>query len=61
MNRVTIFRYISNNLPSPSFPVQSIPTTFIISKTGEIVVDKNGAANWNSDAFRHQLDELINE
>ncbi len=53
--------YIQQSPLPPSFPVQSIPTTFIISKTGAIVVDKNGAANWNSDAFRHQLDELINE
>ncbi len=49
-----------SELPS-AFQVSSIPTTFIISKSGEIVVDKNGAANWNSEAFRHQLDELINQ
>jgi thiol-disulfide isomerase/thioredoxin len=41
------------------FPVQSIPTTFVISKDGKIVVEKNGAANWNSPKFREQLDGLI--
>ena len=43
------------------FPVQSIPTTFVISKKGEIVVKKTGAANWNSSKFREELSELISE
>ncbi|HYW94820.1 MAG TPA: TlpA disulfide reductase family protein, partial [Bacteroidales bacterium] len=50
--------YIQRSQLPPAFPVQSIPATFVISKTGEIVVDKNGAANWNSPKFRQQLDEL---
>jgi len=37
----------------------SIPRTYIIDKQGHIVVDKKGAANWNSDKVRTQLDELL--
>lgn len=39
----------------------SLPTTYVISKTGEIVVNKTGAANWNDDNFRELLDRLLKE
>lgn len=39
----------------------SLPTTYVISKSGEIVVDKKGAANWNDSSFRKLLDELLKE
>lgn len=39
----------------------SIPATYIISKSGKIVVDEKGAANWNSERTRALLDELIAE
>ena len=42
-----------------NFNIRSIPRTFLINKKGEIVIDKGGAANWNSDKVRRQLDELI--
>lgn len=57
-----------------SFPVQrplshppellrsnSLPTTYLISKKGEIIVEKTGAADWNSSSFRRLLDELLKE
>jgi peroxiredoxin len=37
----------------------SIPTTFIIDKSGKIVMEKKGAANWNSDKVRAVLDKLL--
>ncbi len=37
----------------------SIPVTYIIDKAGHIVVEKTGAANWNSDKTRSLLDKLI--
>lgn len=43
------------------FDVSSIPRTFLISKTGAIVIDKTGAANWNSDAVRSQINLLLSE
>lgn len=41
------------------FNIRSIPRTFLINKTGEIVIDKSGAANWNSESVRLQIDKLI--
>jgi len=39
----------------------SIPTTFVLNKKGEIVVQKTGAADWNSGQVHKILDKLINE
>ncbi|MBO0324268.1 TlpA family protein disulfide reductase [Muricauda sp. CAU 1633] len=40
---------------------KSIPATYIISKSGKIVVDEKGAANWNSESTRALLDSLLLE
>ena len=42
------------------FDVTSIPRTFLIDKQGNIVIDKTGAANWNSDKVQATIDELLN-
>ena len=39
----------------------SLPTTYIINRQGEIVVEKTGAADWNSGKVRDMLDTLIKE
>ncbi|MFD2518444.1 TlpA family protein disulfide reductase [Salinimicrobium flavum] len=39
----------------------TLPTTYVISKKGELVVDKTGAANWHDSKFRKLLDELLEE
>ena len=39
----------------------SLPTTYILNTEGKIVVDKTGAADWNSKRVRDLLDELIQE
>lgn len=39
----------------------SLPTTYVISRNGEIVVEKTGVANWNSKGFRELLDELTSQ
>jgi len=41
-----------------AFNVTNIPRTFLIDKTGRIVIDKTGASNWNSDAFRATIEKL---
>ena len=48
---------ISN--PPNSFETRSIPRTYVIDKSGKIVMDKNGAANWNSESVRDVLDKLL--
>lgn len=48
--------------PSPdALATESIPTTFIIDKKGKIVIEKIGAANWNSSATRQLLNRLLKE
>ena len=37
----------------------SIPVTFIINKQGQIVVNKTGSSQWDSDSVKKLLDELI--
>ena len=43
------------------FYSESIPATYIISKNGELVVKKLGAAKWNSTKSKELLDKLIAE
>ncbi|MCC5923908.1 MAG: TlpA family protein disulfide reductase [Crocinitomicaceae bacterium] len=67
LDKVTAFAN-KKNLQLPFFQPQSnepldlrytaLPTTFVLSKTGEIAVRTEGAANWNSKSFRALLDVL---
>ncbi len=43
------------------FDVSTIPRTFLIDKTGTIIIDETGAANWNSDKVRLVIDSLLKE
>ncbi|MBO6607233.1 TlpA disulfide reductase family protein [Psychroserpens sp.] len=43
----------------PEFNVSSIPRTFIISPSGAIVVDKTGAANWDSEDVITIINDLF--
>ncbi len=40
---------------------EALPTTYLISKTGEIVIKETGAADWNSEEIRNLLDKLLSE
>jgi len=42
-----------------SFRTRSIPTTFVISKSGRIVIQKTGAANWGGDKMINIVEDLI--
>lgn len=37
------------------------PTTYVISKSGAIAMEKSGAADWNSDTVRESIDRLLSE
>ncbi|NQU32145.1 MAG: TlpA family protein disulfide reductase [Bacteroidetes bacterium] len=52
--------YQSNNVPN-DFASQSIPTTFIISKEGTIVLSKKGVASWNSGRVEDIIEKLISK
>lgn len=45
--------------PPDIFSHTTIPQTYLIDKTGEIVIDKDGAANWNSDSVRQTITDLL--
>lgn len=53
--------YLERSAAPSLLQTTSLPTTFIISKQGRIVVQKTGAAEWNSDKMRSLIDRLINE
>ncbi|MDP5231117.1 MAG: TlpA family protein disulfide reductase [Cellulophaga sp.] len=53
--------YYENSTTPVEFEARSIPITFVVSKTGQIVVSETGAADWNSDAIRVSLDALLAE
>lgn len=52
--------YISAGLPA-DFSTQSIPATFVISKSGKVVINKKGAARWNSSKMKNLLNNLIQD
>ena len=54
---VQITRY---QMPKP-FYTESIPTTFLVSKLGKIVVKETGAANWAGDKMQKIVNDLIAE
>ena len=39
----------------------SLPTTYVLGRSGEIVVEKIGSADWDSSTFRKLLDRLLQE
>jgi len=51
--------YIQRFKGPDELEVQSIPTTYLIDKNGVILIEKTGAADWNSEKFRDQLDLLL--
>lgn len=48
------YRYVPQDFSS-----RSIPSTFILSKEGKVVLTKKGAARWDSGKVKKLLDELI--
>lgn len=52
--------YQNTSLPA-NFSSQSIPTTFIISKGGLVVVSEKGAARWNSSRIEEVIKKLISD
>lgn len=52
--------YNSLSLPPDSFTkTNSIPATYLIDKSGNILIAKTGSADWNSNKIRELLDELV--
>jgi len=50
------YRYVPEDFSS-----KSIPSTFIISKEGKVILAKKGAARWDSGKIKKLLDNLIRQ
>jgi thiol-disulfide isomerase/thioredoxin len=56
------FPVFINNYRLPDvFSTSSIPTTFVISKSGKIVIHEVGASNWAGDKMKETMEKLIKE
>ena len=56
------FPVFTTRYQSPKvFLSQSIPTTFVISKSGIIKIKEKGAVNWGGDKMEKIINDLINE
>ncbi len=54
-----VYRSLSTH-PKP-FVNSPIPQTYLISKKGNIIIEKTGAADWNSNKVRETIDKLLSE
>ena len=52
-----VYQSVSN--PPLEMESSTIPATYLIDKHSNVVMEKIGAADWNSDALRENLDELL--
>jgi thiol-disulfide isomerase/thioredoxin len=53
--------YLNKFRMPDAFATNSIPTTFVISKEGKIVVREVGASDWASESMFEIMDKLVNE
>ncbi|MBV1924049.1 MAG: TlpA family protein disulfide reductase [Flavobacteriaceae bacterium] len=53
--------YIQTEKSPDLIETTSLPTSFLISKSGEIVMRKTGAANWNSNTVHETIESLLKE
>ena len=53
--------YIPKQRIPPSIRGNSLPTTYVIAKDGQIMVDKVGAADWDTDKTKALIDRLLND
>jgi peroxiredoxin len=58
-NEYTLPTYISDGSVPEIFKSRSIPTSFLISPEGKIVLKKKGAAKWNSRKVEKLIDKMI--
>lgn len=58
-HKYTLPTYIQAYDAPEQMRTRVLPTTFVLSKEGEIVINETGTANWNSDKTRNLLDRLL--
>ena len=60
-NRFTLPVFYEITAAPIKLQTESLPTTFLISKNGELIIKKIGAAKWNSDKVHKLLNELLSK
>lgn len=58
-NNYTFKVYRAASKYPKDFDISTIPRTFLIDKNGNIIIDENGVANWNSKSVRRTIDKLL--
>ena len=58
LTELPFFQY--TDVPA-AFYSESIPTTFLLNKNGQVILSKKGAARWNSDQMNQIIDQLLKE
>ncbi|MBG43124.1 MAG: thiol-disulfide oxidoreductase [Aequorivita sp.] len=58
-NEYTLPVFLQEQQAPKQLRSQALPTTYVISKTGEIIIEEEGAADWNSEKTRMLLDNLL--
>jgi len=53
--------YIESHMPPKELQTRSLPTTYLISKEGRIIIHETGAANWNSEKVYIIVDALLKQ
>ncbi len=51
--------FLQRNQSPKELESSALPTTFVISKSGEIVIEEEGAADWNSNSTKKIIDGLL--
>lgn len=52
--------YIGGTPPKP-LQFENTPRSYLLSKTGRIVIDQQGISNWNSESVRKTIDDLLKQ
>lgn len=60
-NKGYTFPVCFGSVSFPALATRSIPATAVVSRAGEIVVNRKGAFNWNSRKIRKMADRLLKE
>lgn len=58
-NGYTLPIYLQSYKAPDDLESNVLPTTYLLSKSSEIVIDETGAADWNSKKMRALLDQLL--
>ncbi|MFC4740649.1 TlpA family protein disulfide reductase [Flavobacterium ponti] len=60
-NNLLFPNYYIGSTPLRPLIFNEVPKSYLISKTGRIVMNEEGVKNWNSKALRKTIDELLKQ